>query len=309
MTPSVRCMPVCPGTVSANADSFDALSLLEKSRGSCLATEVCKFFVDFESFLPIDFEKLRNFVCAVEARTSAHSYHNSEHLLDCVQFLHSCLSSNGSLHMISRRPLKAFASLLAMLVHDVSHPGLTNDTVRFKCPELYEKYGSESTIEQLHLDVVWDLFCVPELNFLWRFSEPERKSVFDDVEKLVLATDMARHHKIISACTCLESDPEFSAMALGVKLADLSHNLRPYSIHRKWVSRLQKEMELQGLSLGTDSYSLAKNQIYFLTTFVRPLLLEVKKKCAGNAFLEKVQSNLDGNIAIWEGIQSKAEIL
>jgi len=194
-----------------------------------------------------------------------------------------------------------------MLVHDVSHPGMSNVILKVKSPELTMRFGLDSTAEKLHVHVTKTLLKDPALDFLCDFSPRDRQTLMHDLEELVLATDIARHKELLSACLEQRADLDMAAMILAVKLADLSHNLRPYGVHKKWVSRLQEELEIQGLSLGENDHSLAQNQVSFLTTFVRPLLSQVQSTYGHCEFLHKVQHNLEDNIFQWGALKAAME--
>ena len=63
-------------------------------------------------------------------------------------------------------PLTQFACVFAALIHDVDHPGITNQQLVKENPPLATVYKGRSVAEQKSFDMSWDLFLDPCFDLL-----------------------------------------------------------------------------------------------------------------------------------------------
>ena len=63
---------------------------------------------------------------------------------------------------IKCNPLTHFAVVLAAVIHDVDHPGISNTDLIQKKTELAAFYDNKSVAEQNSVDVAWELLMDPE---------------------------------------------------------------------------------------------------------------------------------------------------
>ena len=95
-------------------------------------------------------------------------------------------------------PLEVLAALLASSVHDVDHPGTTNQYLVTTSSELAIMYNDESVLENHHLAVAFKLLQLPECDILSNLSSKQRTSVRKMVIDMVLATDMSKHMSLLA---------------------------------------------------------------------------------------------------------------
>lgn len=82
-------------------------------------------------------------------------FHNSLHAADVTQSTHVLLNTPALESVFT--PLEITAALFAACVHDVDHPGLTNQFLINSSSELALMYNDESVLENHHLAVAFKL--------------------------------------------------------------------------------------------------------------------------------------------------------
>ena len=95
-------------------------------------------------------------------------------------------------------PLEVFAAILASSMHDVDHPGTTNQYLVATSSELALMYNDESVLENHHLAVAFKLLQLPECDILAGLSAKQRTSFRKMVIDMVLATDMSKHMSLLA---------------------------------------------------------------------------------------------------------------
>merc|ERR550532_3693552 len=138
---------------------------------------------------------------------------------------------------------------------------------------------------------------------------------------MILSTDMARHEEIIEQFT-ETSGGTLGEMDKGVlerhllHVADLSHPLRPYSLHLQWSERCTAEFFSQGdqeRELGFEPVALydrekapplAKGQLGFLKFIVIPAWKPLQN-IAKDA-IEVPERFLRENLARWEELAEQS---
>lgn len=84
------------------------------------------------------------------------------------------------------------------IVHDVDHPGRTNDFLVATGDSKAIEYNDTSPLENHHLAYAFKLLKVSQLNFLENMDKEMYRSLRSLMIELVLATDMKRHFDILS---------------------------------------------------------------------------------------------------------------
>ena len=95
-------------------------------------------------------------------------------------------------------PLEVLAAILASSMHDVDHPGTTNQYLVATSSELALMYNDESVLENHHLAVAFKLLQLPECDILAGLSAKQRSSFRKMVIDMVLATDMSKHMSLLA---------------------------------------------------------------------------------------------------------------
>ena len=90
-------------------------------------------------------------------------------------------------------PLEILAVLLAAAVHDVDHPGKTNQFLINSNDDLAVMYNDESVLENHHLAVAFKLLYDSSCNFLGNMEKTQVKALRKVIIDTVIATDMSKH--------------------------------------------------------------------------------------------------------------------
>ncbi|MCL4142850.1 UNVERIFIED_CONTAM: hypothetical protein GTU68_053681, partial [Idotea baltica] len=118
-------------------------------------------------------------------------YHNSLHAADVTQSTHVLLNSPALESVFTN--LEILAAIFAAAIHDVDHPGLTNQYLINSSSELALMYNDESVLENHHLAVAFKLLQTPECDIFVNLTKKQRQTLRKMVIDMVLATDMSKH--------------------------------------------------------------------------------------------------------------------
>ncbi|KAA0200952.1 Phosphodiesterase [Fasciolopsis buskii] len=187
-------------------------------------------------------------------------YHNSIHAVDVLHTMHILFTYNQLDSMFS--DLEIFATLFACVIHDVDHPGLTNQYLVNTNSELALLYNDSSVLENHHLFVAFNLLHnEPECDFSAQFSRTQRQLFRKMVISLVLSTDMSKHMSLLADLkTMVESQRASGSNVINldtyssriqileslVHASDLGNPTKPLPMYQQWVDRIMEEMFRQG---------------------------------------------------------------
>lgn len=222
-------------------------------------------------------------------------------------------------------PVEALTILIVATGHDVGHPGVTNAfIINSKCP-LGKPFHNKSVLEYFHSVAFTEI-----LKTYW--PNTQKVPVCKLIVTSVLATDMARHFdymeeisKVSKSClnaSDLKASLEHRTLicCILVKCADISNVARKLDISTQWGIVLSKEFaEVEALEVALEmkqpaavvaaaditetkkaeqtQIALAKGQIFFITTFAKPLFAAVSQVLPE---LSYTMSTLNENMAYWE---------
>jgi len=218
----------------------------------------------------LDLEKLSRFLSVIENGYNDCPYHNSAHATSVVHVMYALLVHGGlaeALAPIFRRTANAqlltMACLLAAVMHDYQHLGLSNDFLVKTMHERALRYNDEHVNEQHHVAAAFEVLRRPDCNFLEKLPVAEFRWLRSIVIKLVLGTDMANHGSLLKSFAAsvgafsasgwepgtlshLTHEDAVLLLQVAVKCADLGHLTLKWEDHLLWVHRLQDEFFAQG---------------------------------------------------------------
>ncbi|CAF1687424.1 unnamed protein product, partial [Adineta ricciae] len=189
------------------------------------------------------------------------------------------------------------SAIFASAVHDVDHPGVTNQFLINTKSDLAIMYNDESVLENHHLAVAFKLLQADERNIFSHLSAKQIKTLRKMVIDMVLATDMSKHMQLLADLkTMVESkkvtgnniimlesyDDRIQVLQNMIHCADLSNPTKPLDIYIKWTDRIMEEFWRQGdkeRDLGLEISpmcdrrvaSVEKHQVGFIEFIVHPL--------------------------------------
>lgn len=123
-------------------------------------------------------------------------FHNSLHAADVTQSTHVLLNTPALESVFT--PLEITAALFAACIHDVDHPGLTNQFLINSSSELALMYNDESVLENHHLAVAFKLLQNEGCDIFCNLSKKQRQTLRKMVIDMVLSTDMSKHMSLLA---------------------------------------------------------------------------------------------------------------
>ena len=247
-----------------------------------------KFKVDEKIFL--------NWLSAIEAGYHGNPYHNSMHAADVLHITHFILSKGGLVKKINLTDEDVLAALFAASIHDYDHPGINNSFHIRAQTYLATLYNDRSILENRHVSSVMELMKLPKYNFLASLSEEQRRDVRETVIEMILATDMGLHGKFVSQWKrriaenhdLTKKDDVRLALAMAIKMADISNCGRPTNLYLRWSAKIADEFYMQGdrernFGLSCSPFmdrqqpAMAKGQVAFMNYVVVPLFESISE--------------------------------
>uniref|UniRef100_A0A8C0XJ36 Phosphodiesterase n=2 Tax=Castor canadensis TaxID=51338 RepID=A0A8C0XJ36_CASCN len=223
------------------------------------------------------------------------AYHNSLHAADVAQSTHVLLATPALEAVFT--DLEVLAAIFASAIHDVDHPGVSNQFLINTNSELALMYNDVSVLENHHLAVGFKLLQGDNCDIFQNLSAKQRLSLRRMVIDMVLATDMSKHMGLLADLKTMVETKKVTS--LGVLLldnysdriqvlqnlvhcADLSNPTKPLPLYRQWTDRIMAEFFQQGdrereagldISPMCDKHtaSVEKSQVGFIDYIVHPL--------------------------------------
>ncbi|XP_034184909.2 phosphodiesterase dunce isoform X3 [Osmia lignaria lignaria] len=222
-------------------------------------------------------------------------FHNSLHAADVTQSTHTLLNTPALESVFT--PLEITAALFAATIHDVDHPGLTNQFLINSSSELALMYNDESVLENHHLAVAFKLLQNEGCDIFVNMTKKQRQTLRKMVIDMVLSTDMSKHMSLLADLKTMVETKKVAGSGVLlldnytdriqvlenlVHCADLSNPTKPLPLYERWVGLLMEEFFLQGdrereqnmdISPMCDRHSatIEKSQVGFIDYIVHPL--------------------------------------
>ncbi|XP_077083989.1 3',5'-cyclic-AMP phosphodiesterase 4C isoform X7 [Siphateles boraxobius] len=223
------------------------------------------------------------------------AYHNSIHAADVVQSTNVLLSTPALEAVFT--DLEILAALFASAIHDVDHPGVSNQFLINTNSELALMYNDSSVLENHHLAVGFKLLQEENCDIFQNLTKKQRQSLRKMVIDMVLATDMSKHMNLLADLKTMVETKKVTSLGVllldnysdriqvlqnMVHCADLSNPTKPLELYRQWTDRIMVEFFTQGdrerdkgmeISPMCDKHnaSIEKSQVGFIDYIVHPL--------------------------------------
>ncbi|XP_004616906.1 cAMP-specific 3',5'-cyclic phosphodiesterase 4C isoform X2 [Sorex araneus] len=223
------------------------------------------------------------------------AYHNSTHAADVAQSTHVLLATPALEAVFT--DLEILAAIFASAIHDVDHPGVSNQFLINTNSELALMYNDSSVLENHHLAVGFKLLQGENCDIFQNFSAKQRLTLRRMVIDMVLATDMSKHMNLLADLKTMVETKKVTSLGVLmldhysdriqvlqslVHCADLSNPTKPLELYRQWTARIMAEFFQQGdreRDAGLDvspmcdkhSASVEKSQVGFIDYIAHPL--------------------------------------
>ncbi|XP_013766960.1 cAMP-specific 3',5'-cyclic phosphodiesterase 4D-like [Pundamilia nyererei] len=197
----------------------------------------------------------------------------------------------------SNPPSMCKTSLAGCAIHDVDHPGVSNQFLINTNSELALMYNDLSVLENHHLAVGFKLLQEDNCDIFQNLNKKQRQSLRKMVIDMVLATDMSKHMNLLADLKTMVETKKVTSLGVllldnysdriqvlqnMVHCADLSNPTKPLELYRQWTDRIMVEFFTQGdrerekgmeISPMCDKHnaSVEKNQVGFIDYIVHPL--------------------------------------
>ena len=211
--------------------------------------------------------------------------------------------------------IQIFGYLLSAIIHDLGHPGLTNDFMVAHKDALAIQYNDVSVLENYHVAEGFRIISQPENNVLANLGPEEFRSIRRIMIACVLGTDMSKHRKNVAMITSKfeqpHKDPTFILKTL-LHAADISHSTRPFNVTLRWSIKVQSEFFQQGDQerarnmeiseiCNREKLYFCKSQVGFISFLILPFYIQLAEKLPE---LKDMVTSIQRNKDQW---QEKAE--
>ncbi|NXC91847.1 PDE4C phosphodiesterase, partial [Cercotrichas coryphoeus] len=223
------------------------------------------------------------------------AYHNNLHAADVAQSTHVLLSTPALEAVFT--DLEIMAAIFASAIHDVDHPGVSNQFLINTNSELALMYNDASVLENHHLAVGFKLLQEENCDIFQNLSRKQRQTLRKMVIDMVLATDMSKHMNLLADLKTMVETKKVTSLGVllldnysdriqvlqnMVHCADLSNPTKPLQLYRQWTDRIMVEFFHQGdrerekgmeISPMCDKHtaSVEKSQVGFIDFIAHPL--------------------------------------
>ncbi|CAH1774432.1 unnamed protein product [Owenia fusiformis] len=222
-------------------------------------------------------------------------YHNRMHAADVTQSTHVLLSVPALENVFT--DLEILAAIFSCAIHDVDHPGLTNQFLINTSSELALMYNDDSVLENHHLAVAFKLLQEENCDIFTNLSNKQRQTLRRMVIDMVLATDMSKHMSLLADLKTMVETKKVAGSGVllldnytdriqvlqnMVHCSDLSNPTKPLDIYCEWTRRIMEEFFKQGdierergleISPMCDRHNstIERTQVGFIDFIVHPL--------------------------------------
>lgn len=237
--------------------------------------------------------KVVEFATALQSAYKKNPYHNRMHAADVMA------SAYYLVNRILEQPnmnsffndLDVMCIFVAAAIHDVAHPGVSNDFLVKTRDALAIRYNDISVLENYHAATAFGMMQDLGTDLLdHTLPGPAASSLRRRVVDMVLATDMSHHKETLDNLASeiarqqqLQDVDKLTLERHLLHMADVGHPLRHFAVHEKWSLRVAEEFFLQGdqeRRLGQEPLVLfdrhrappmATGQLGFLNFVVQPM--------------------------------------
>eukprot|EP00300_Choanocystis_sp_HF-7_P000629 c10526_g1_i1.p1 GENE.c10526_g1_i1~~c10526_g1_i1.p1 ORF type:complete len:469 (-),score=102.12 c10526_g1_i1:99-1466(-) len=258
--------------------------------------EQCQFlleamFIELGAVTEFNIERdvLESFLSTVRHNYHETPFHNFHHAFCVAQMVYTIFTT------LKDRPdylnsFEKFAVLIAAVIHDLDHRGLTNAYHINSRSDLAINYNDQSVLENHHCATGFRILARPRCNILQHLSVDQFKKARKLIVSCVLSTDMAKHFsqraewtdKIVPGFKPDDEGHREYMARMTVMCADISNEIRPWWVARPWATNLMEEFFAQsdrekreGLPvlsfMDRDQAQLEAGQVGFIKNILRPL--------------------------------------
>ncbi|GAB9469341.1 hypothetical protein Gpo141_00006622 [Globisporangium polare] len=188
-------------------------------------------------------------------------FHNAAHAADVLHSLFMMLANTTLGDKISSH--NQVGALLAAVMHDIEHTGLTNDFLIKTNHEIAQKFPTRAPMESKHIALAVEAITKDEFNILSKMSLLQQDEVLSVVRETILATALCYQRELLDKVQAVSAEEwhqterssgedvlsqqlQILSLRCAMHVSDISQTMKPFVQHQKWVTRLTAEHFLQG---------------------------------------------------------------
>mmetsp|Transcript_12342 Transcript_12342/g.12364 ORF Transcript_12342/g.12364 Transcript_12342/m.12364 type:complete len:183 (-) Transcript_12342:280-828(-) len=158
-------------------------------------------------------------------------YHNNIHAADVMQFCHLVLYKGNLVEIAKLDTIHILSFILAGMIHDLKHPGVTNSFIEANLDELALVYNDRSVLENFHASEAFRISQNAKCNIFEGLEKEEFRMIRHLIIRSVLGTDVQNHgiqlgwvqNKLQNQPLCNEKE---ILLEVFLHAADISHSAR-----------------------------------------------------------------------------------
>ena len=315
--------------VDLESPKFNIFKLEEKvGRDNILPVTSIYVFSSLGLFSIIDYTKFEPFIFRVASGYHRQNpYHTDLHAADMVQSLFVYSMFGNLQKVLDFTNIDLISLFISAAIHDLGHPGYTNNFLINTKNEIAIKYNDQSVLENYHVSEGFKIiFKKAGCNIFENMPNDNYKICRKRIINCVLATDMTLHGKEIqflksklqaysiksgenvekifeSADPVMNFNLKQEFLNIIIHTADVSNPTKPFEIYQQWAHRCIEEFFKQGdmekklnlpvsFNCDRDTVSLPQSQLGFIDAIVSPLFSIVCEFFPGMSFtLENMKKN------------------
>ena len=286
-----RLVSVLSGIDGWDVDVFKLEGLCHSCPLTCITYTLFHKYNLMDTF-KIPGDTLMRFLLSVEQSYLENPYHNNLHAAEVTHSTHFFLRAKALDNVLTS--LEVFAMIFAAAIHDVGHPGVSNQFLLRTNSELAAMYNDDAVLEYHHLAVAFRLLQKKGCDVFANLDMRKRSYLRKLVADIVLATDLTKHTALLASAKIMLDDVKGKTMdalplsqrvdfmKLVVHSADLSNPAKSRHVYVNWVERITQEWWEQGdeerrlgltISPLCDRHdtNVCQAQVGFIDYIVRPL--------------------------------------
>jgi len=217
------------------------------------------------------------FIATVEEGYLKVPYHSWSHAVDVMHSVYVILQD---LHEAFSRT-ERYALLICAVVHDIGHPGFSNEFLVQTHHDLALRYNDNAPLESMHCARLFEILGDPSTNVWGELADGARKDVRKMCIEAILHTDNSCHFNVVKACQMIHEvhDEVFSNVLskcssvedhkeswpspevleiiaekethdtlrnMLLHFADISNSMKPFTVARPWALLVLEEFFVQG---------------------------------------------------------------
>ena len=300
---------------------FNIFKLEQKvGRENILPVSSTYIFSTLGLFSIIDYTKFEPFIFRVASGYRRENpYHTDLHAADICQSLLVYYIFGNLQKLLDFNDLDLISLFISAAIHDLGHPGFTNNFLINSKDDKAIRYNDQSVLENFHVSEGFNIILKKNgCNIFESMSNDDYKFCRKRIIQCVLATDMTLHNKefqflktkiqnfqikngqnvekileVQDPIAIFNTKQDF--LNILIHSADISNPTKPLDIYKQWAQRCVDEFFRQGdrekrlglpVSFGCDRtiVTLPQSQLGFIDAIVFPLFSVVNEFFPGMNF-------------------------